>query len=118
MLWLTTEQSQRNGPLLNFYDAPSTESRISETLVRDVRSAFEDHCGKFHGVSLESRALFNYYVDVLIVKCILWFFSLQLAWMGVNIYLFVSSFITLQTSKSNFYLRVIVKVNIYILLNV
>lgn len=46
------------------------------------------------------------------------FFSLQLAWMGVNIYLFVSSFISLQTSKSNFYLRVIVKVNIKILLNV
>ena len=46
------------------------------------------------------------------------FFSLQLAWMGVNIYLFVSSFITLQTSKSNFYLRVIVKVNIKILFNV
>lgn len=38
--------------------------------------------------------------------------------MGVNIYLFVSSFISLQTSKSNFYLRVIVKVNIKILLNV
>ena len=40
--------------------------------------------------------------------------------MGVNIYLFVSSFITLQTSKSNFYLRVIVKVNIniWILFNV
>jgi len=38
--------------------------------------------------------------------------------MGVNIYLFVSSFITLQTSKTNFYLRVIVKVNIKVLFNV
>ena len=36
---------------------------------------------------------------------------LQLAWMTINTYLFVNAFIELDTSKKNFYLRVIVKVS-------
>ncbi|RMX43101.1 hypothetical protein pdam_00006838 [Pocillopora damicornis] len=37
-------------------------------------------------------------------------YIVAIAWMGINIYLFVSAYISLQTSPKNFYLRVIVKV--------
>lgn len=36
-------------------------------------------------------------------------YFVAIAWMGINIYLFVSAYISLQTSPTNFYLRVIVK---------
>lgn len=36
-------------------------------------------------------------------------YIVAIAWMAVNIYLFVSAYISLQTSPKNFYLRVIVK---------
>ncbi|XP_027047510.1 cytochrome b-245 heavy chain-like [Pocillopora damicornis] len=36
-------------------------------------------------------------------------YIVAIAWMGINIYLFVSAYISLQTSPKNFYLRVIVK---------